>query len=65
MEFKTDNDDLFEFSLEQIPEAGWETVAQTWDLHNDEELIKGNVMTEYETKFSGLGHQIHKMIIKR
>ena len=65
VEFKTDNDDLFEFSLEQIPEAGWEIIAQTWDLHNDEEMMVGNVMTEYETKFSGLGHPIHKYIIKR
>ena len=65
VEFKTDNDNLFEFSLEQVPEAEWEIVAQTWDLHNDEEMVKGNVMTEYERKFSGLGHPIHKYIIKR
>lgn len=65
VEFKTDNDNLFEFSLEQVPEAGWEIVAQTWDLHNDDEMVKGNVMTEYERKFSGLGHPIHKYIIKR
>ena len=65
VEFKTDNDDLFEFSVEQVPEAGWEIVAKTWDLHNDEELVKGNVMTEYETKFSKIGHPIHKYIIKR
>ena len=65
VEFKTDNDDLFEFSVEQVPEAGWEIIDKTWDLHNDEELIKGNVETEYEQKFSKLGHPIHKYIIKR
>lgn len=65
VEFKTDNDDLFEFSVEQVPEAGWEFIAKTWDLHNDEELVQGNVMTEYENKFSKLGHPIHKVIIKR
>ncbi len=65
VEFKTDNDDLFEFSVEQIPEAGWKPIAVIWDLHNDEEHIQGNVMTEYETKFSKLGHPIHKVIIKR
>ena len=65
VEFKTDNDLLFQFSLEQIPEAGWELVAQTWDLHNDEELVKGNVMTEYESKFSAMGNPIHKLIAKR
>ncbi len=65
VEFKTDNDALFGFSVEQVPEAGWEIIAKTWDLHNDEELIKGNVETEYEQKFSKLGHPIHKYIIKR
>lgn len=65
VEFKTDNDLLFQFSLEQVPEAGWELVVQTWDLHNDEELVKGNVMTEYESKFSAMGNPIHKLIAKR
>lgn len=65
VEFKTDNDDLFEFSVEQVPEAGWDIIAKTWDLHNDEELVRGNVMTEYETKFSKIGNPIHKYIIKR
>ena len=50
VEFKTDNDLLFQFSLEQVPEAGWNLDKFTWDLHNDEEMVKGNVMTEYESK---------------
>ena len=61
VEFKTDNDLLFQFSLEQVPEAGWNLVAQTWDLHNDSEMVKGNVMTEYESKFSQMGNPIHKL----
>lgn len=65
VEFKTDNDLLFEFSLEQVPEAGWNLVAQTWDLHHDEELVQGNVMTEYESKFSAMGNPIHKLIANR
>lgn len=65
VEFKTDNDLLFQFSLEQVPEAGWKLVNYTWDLHNDSELIKGNVMTEYETKFSAMGNPIHKLIASR
>lgn len=65
VEFKTDNDSLFEFSLEEVPVAGWNIIAQTWDLHNNEEMVKGNVMTEYETKFSKLGNPIHKMIFNR
>ena len=58
VEFKTDNDLLFQFSLEQVPEAGWNLDKFTWDLHNDEEMVKGNVMTEYEEKFSKLGIKI-------
>ena len=65
VEFKTDNDLLFQFSLEQVPEAGWELIEQIWDLHNDERLMQGNVMTEYESKFSQMGNPIHKLIAKR
>ena len=65
VEFKTDNDLLFQFSLEQVPEAGWNLVAQTWDLHNDSEMVKGNVMTEYESKFSQMGNPIHKLMANR
>ena len=65
VEFKTDNDQLFEFSLEQVPEAGWQLIANTWDLHKDEKLVEGNVMTEYESKFSSMGNPIHKLIAKR
>lgn len=65
VEFKTDNDLLFQFSLEQVPEAGWQLEEQTWDLHNDERLMEGNVMTEYESKFSAMGNPIHKLIAKR
>ncbi len=64
VEFKTDNRPLFDFSLEQIPEAGWKLVAHTFDLHNSE-MNKGNVMTEYEEKFSSMGNPIHKLIAER
>lgn len=65
VEFKTDNNDLFEFSLEQIPEAGWNLTAVTRDLHNDEAMNIGNVMTEYEEKFSSAGNPINKLIADR
>ena len=65
VEFKTDNDLLFQFSLEQVPEAGWNLDKFTWDLHNDEEMVKGNVMTEYEEKFSSMGNPICKLIAMR
>lgn len=62
VEFKTDNRALFEFSLEEIKEAGWETEAVTWDLHRDVVLMQENVMTEYEEKFSMDGNPIHKVV---
>lgn len=65
LEFKTDNKDLFDFAVEELPEAGWKAKVVTYDLHNDEELVKGNVMTEYEEKFSSMGNPICKYIIYR
>ena len=61
--FKTDNNDLFDFSLESAKEKGWEIVIMTRDLHKSE-YNEGNIMTEYEKKFSGLGHKINMMVIK-
>ena len=63
--FKTDNTPLFDFSLEEVPEAGWKLEAHTFDLHHNEEMMVGNVMTEYEEKFSSMGNPICKMIIRR
>lgn len=65
VEFKTDNRALFEFSLEQVEEAGWTLQSYTFDLHNDEKLNQGNVMTEYEAKFSSMGNPIHKLTAVR
>lgn len=64
VEFKTDNPDLFAFSLEQAALAGWTVLAQTDDLHNDPVLNAGNVMTEYEEKFAAEGKPIHKLIMR-
>lgn len=63
VEFKTDNRGLFEYSLAAIPAAGWELEAYTFDLHRDK-LAAGNVMTEYELKFSARGNPICKLIAK-
>ena len=65
VEFKTDNRPLFEFSLEQVEEAGWKLLAHTFDLHHNESMNEGNVMTEYEEKFSSMGNPIHKLIATR
>lgn len=52
---KTDNDDLFQFSLEQYKEYGYEIKRISYDLHNED--IK-NVCTEYEERFSNMGVKI-------
>ena len=65
IEFKTDNMDLFDFSLESVEEAGWKLVGCSRDLHHDPTMNEGNIMTEYEEKFSAQGHPIHKLIAMR
>lgn len=63
--FKTDNRDLFDFAVEELEPAGWKAEVITYDLHGDEKLMEGNVMTEYEEKFSAMGNPICKYIIYR
>lgn len=65
VEFKTDNRGLFDFALEEVEPAGWKLDLCTFDLHGDVELMRDNVMTEYEEKFSAKGNPIYKMIISR
>lgn len=65
IEFKTDNRDLFDFAMEEVPEANWKVESFSYDLHNDPELSKGNIMTEYEEKFSSKGNPICKYTIYR
>ncbi|MCI5944114.1 MAG: tRNA (guanosine(46)-N7)-methyltransferase TrmB [Eubacterium sp.] len=60
--FKTDNRALFDFSLEEVKEAGWSVELCTFDLHHSE-YLEGNVMTEYEEKFVKKGNPICKMVI--
>ena len=62
--FKTDNKDLFDFSLEQVEEAGWILENHTYDLHHSE-YNEGNVMTEYEEKFSAKGNSICRLVAYR
>ena len=58
--FKTDNRPLFDFSLEQVPEAGWTLENYTYDLHHSE-YNEGNIMTEYEKNFVSKGMKIHML----
>lgn len=66
IEFKTDNQDLFTFSLEEIEASPiWNLDASTRDLHHDPSMNEGNIMTEYEEKFSSKGNPICKLITSR
>lgn len=65
LEFKTDNRELFDFSVEELAAAGWRPEVITYDLHRDPVLMKGNVMTEYEERFSSAGNPICKYSIYR
>ena len=66
IEFKTDNRDLFDFSVEEIENSSiWQIDAKTYDLHQDASMNAGNIMTEYEEKFSSKGNPICKLIASR
>lgn len=62
--FKTDNRELFDFSLEEVDATEWEIKNKTFDLHHSE-YLEGNVMTEYEQRFVGEGKPINRMVISR
>lgn len=59
--FKTDNLDLFLYSLESMNEYGLDILYQTNDLHSE---TVDNIMTEFEEKFSKKGIKINKLIAK-
>lgn len=65
LEFKTDNRTLFDFAVNELEPAGWKLEKLTYDLHRDPEMMQGNIMTEYEQRFSAQGNPICKYIIFR
>ncbi|MBR5047241.1 MAG: tRNA (guanosine(46)-N7)-methyltransferase TrmB [Eubacterium sp.] len=64
IEFKTDNRSLFDFSVEEISQAGWTIDLCTYDLHGSD-YLEGNVMTEYEERFVAKGNPICKAVFHR
>ena len=57
--FKTDNQGLFEYSLASFSQYGM-IIKQVWlDLHQSK--YEGNIMTEYEEKFSSRGQRIYRV----
>lgn len=59
IELKTDNEGLFEFSLNQFANEGFQLRNITFDLHQSA-LAQDNVMTEYEQRFSERGQRIYR-----
>lgn len=59
IEFKTDNQGLFEYSLVSMNNFGMKFNELSLDLHNDEKLNENNIQTEYEEKFSKKGFRIN------
>ncbi len=53
---KTDNQQLFEYSLCSLSQFGYHFLELSLDLHHS--VIEGNIMTEYEEKFSKKGQRI-------
>ena len=60
---KTDNIDLFNFSLESLTNHGYKIEFMTNDLHSLNDV--DNIMTEYEEKFSNKGIKINKLIARK
>lgn len=60
--FKTDNQGLFEYSLMSFSEYGLLLKYVSLDLHASE--FEGNIMTEYEEKFSQKGSRIYRSEVK-
>ncbi len=65
VEFKTDNRALFDFAVDEAKQAGWKAEQLTYDLHGDAALMRDNVMTEYEERFSAAGNPICKYVLYR
>ena len=61
--FKTDNQRFFEWTLAEICQFGWLIQNISLDLHHSD--FEGNVMTEYEEKFSSEGARIYRLEARR
>lgn len=60
--FKTDNDELFEESIEYFKESGFNITAKTYDFQKD--LIFEDILTEHEIMYSEQGIKIKALIAK-
>ena len=63
IQFKTDNESLFDFTLDQIETAGLKILEISRDLHASE-FADANITTEYEDKFASTGKNINYVKIR-
>ena len=64
IEFKTDNQGLYEYTLDQwMHSKDFKVEAHTDDLYSNVDLLKDNIPTEYENKFIKQGIKIKKIIV--
>ena len=61
--FKTDDDELFDESIEYFEQSGYKITYLTRDLHNSG--VEDNIMTEHEKMFSDEGIKIKYLIAKQ
>ncbi|MBW0595022.1 tRNA (guanosine(46)-N7)-methyltransferase TrmB [Mycoplasmopsis anatis] len=64
LKFKTDNDKLFEYSIEEFNDQKWDIINITNDLHNSEFNLN-NIRTGYEQKFASIGKNINYLEAKK
>ncbi|APE75710.1 tRNA (guanosine(46)-N7)-methyltransferase TrmB [Spiroplasma citri] len=62
--FKTDNDQLFNYSLESFKENNWKIVDYTTNLYQSQ-YLKNNIPTEYEQRFVKLGKNINYLYVRK
>lgn len=63
IEIKTDNDDLFDFTVEEIDKVGLDIEEFTRDLHSSG-YDSARFTTEYEEKFMGVGKNINYVKVR-
>lgn len=65
IEFKTDNDLLFNYTVDIIKSGKMKIHYISYDLYNDEKEMESNVQTEYERKWHQAGKTIKKVIFSK
>ena len=61
LQFRTDNQGLFDFSVQELQERKWQIIASTRDLHHQKDWREDAPQTEYERKFSSRGEAIYQL----